>query len=94
MRDQLPSKSKRNECGIINLDKNTGPGTHWVAYTKFGKNVIYFDSFGNLKPPLEFIKYMGNRNKILYNHEKYQTFNSVNCGHLCLEFLLNKQKVI
>ena len=30
-RDGLPKKI-RKECGIINLDDMTGPGTHWVCY--------------------------------------------------------------
>ena len=38
-RDRLPKKIKK-ECGIINLDDISGPGTHWVCYrnvTLFGK---------------------------------------------------------
>ena len=33
-------------CGIINLDINNGPGTHWVCYV----DSFYFDPFG-LPPP-------------------------------------------
>ena len=41
-------------CGIINLDSNNGPGTHWVCYV----DSFYFDPFG-LPPPesILFIKY-------------------------------------
>lgn len=54
MKDRLPKKIKKNfESGVINLDNNDGPGTHWTAYKKYGNNIFYFDSFGNLKPPLE-----------------------------------------
>jgi len=42
----------RNESGV-NLDNARGPGTHWVAYAKRDNHVIYFDSFGNLRPPKE-----------------------------------------
>ena len=31
-RDALPLKMLKNEVGIINLDSQIGPGTHWVAY--------------------------------------------------------------
>ena len=31
-KDTLPGRIKRNEVGIINLDLQIGPGTHWVAY--------------------------------------------------------------
>lgn len=89
MRDTLPKVQYKNECGIINLDLNIGPGTHWVAYKKTGKNVVYFDSFGNLNPPLEVVKYFKNCN-ILFNYDQYQNYDTYNCGHLVLSFLFNK----
>lgn len=101
MRNNLPKKMYKNECGIINLDNVDGPGSHWTAYRRrqepyCGKQdralITYFDSFGNLKPPLEAIKYFNSNGycKIIYNHFSYQSYNTVNCGHLCLEFLYNK----
>lgn len=77
----------RNECGIINLDDINGPGTHWVAYVKRGHHVKYYDSYGNLPPPREFIKYFGDNVQIDYNYERNQTYNSAICGQLCLIFL-------
>ncbi|CAH3183754.1 unnamed protein product [Porites lobata] len=44
-RDGLPKKI-RKECGIINLDDMTGPGTHWVCYRNIDNVVEYFDPFG------------------------------------------------
>lgn len=90
MRDDLPAKIKRKEAGIVNLDSETGDGTHWVTYFKCDTEVKYFDSVGNLQPPTELINYFhsdGNRNKIVYNSTRYQSPNSYNCGHLCLRFL-------
>lgn len=87
MRDDLPkSGPKTNESGVLNLEDKTGRGTHWVAYKKRGNVVEYFDSFGNLKPPLEVVRYFKNC-IINYNHDRYQQFNTQNCGHLCLKFL-------
>lgn len=88
MSDNLPSVPKEKECGIINLDSSSGPGSHWVAYFKKGDKMEYFDSFGNLKPPSALRKYF--KGKIFYNRMQYQNFNTTNCGRLCLEFLLNK----
>lgn len=85
MLDTLPVKPHRKESGIVNLDKSSGIGTHWVAYYKNGKQVIYFDSYGNLRPPREIVNYLGP--SIVYNHDRYQNDNSVICGHLCLKFL-------
>lgn len=87
MRDDLPRKSHKIESGVINLDNHDGRGTHWVAYYKRNNIVYYFDSFGDLRPPKDLLSYLGGNSKILYNYNKFQTYNSVNCGHLCLEFL-------
>lgn len=86
MRDNLPTRPHYNESAIVNLDSLHGEGTHWVAYKKRGNRISYFDSFGNLSPPLELIKYFRDC-EIKYNHDRYQNFNAINCGHLCLEFL-------
>lgn len=87
MRDTLPKIPHKNECGIVNLDSTKNSGTHWVAYIKSGNAVHYFDSFGDLKPPKELVKYFGNGVEILYNNRQYQNYNQIICGHLCLEFL-------
>lgn len=85
MRDTLPKRPYVRESGIVNLDSYKGVGTHWVAYHKNGNTIEYYDSFGNLQPPLEIIRYLGKY--INYNYRREQKFNSVNCGHLCLRFL-------
>jgi len=87
MRDNLPKKIWVNETGIVNLDSSIGPGTHWVCYKKLGDIVYYFDSFGNLPPPVELRKYFNSATKILFNYERFQDYNTSVCGHLCLEFL-------
>jgi len=89
MRDTLPIGGiRRNESGIVNLDDAAGPGTHWVAYAKRGNRVMYFDSFGNLRPPNELVRYFGpNVTKIEYNRTSFQTYDQSICGQLCLQFL-------
>ena len=57
MRDSLPSKIKKDECGVVNFDASSGDGTHWVAYWKKGPVRIYFDSYG-LDPPTEILHYL------------------------------------
>lgn len=85
-RDRLPLSPRHIECAIVNLDTTNSQGTHWVAYKKIGKNIEYFDSFGNLPPPIELQEYLKGCN-IKYNYVRYQQFNTTNCGHLCLKFL-------
>lgn len=80
MRDRLPkTKPWINECGIINL------------YYKKHDYKEYFDSFGDLKPPIELITYL--KPTIEYNYKNKQKFNTFNCGHLCLKFLFNKYNI-
>lgn len=87
MRDTLPTSGPRwRECAILNLDLKKNEGTHWVAYRKNGNTVEYFDSFGHLKPPKELVRYLDGF-KIIYNSERFQNYNEINCGHLCLQFL-------
>ena len=83
MRNSLPKVPTLKECGVINLDSESGLGTHWVAYIRNKKNntVKYFDSFGNLRPPSELISYLGK--KINYNYITEQNFDTFICGHLC-----------
>ena len=89
MRNNLPKAVQRNECAIVNLDTDDHPGSHWVSYKKHGGIVKYFDSFGNLRPPLELLKYWGNV-EVYYNRNQHQTYDMENCGQLCIQFLKYK----
>jgi hypothetical protein len=85
MRDELPETPWSKECGVINLDSSKYSGTHWVAYGKYRDYIEYFDSYGNLKPPKEFLSYVGPY--FQYNYVNFQGNHLFNCGHLCLKFL-------
>lgn len=87
MRNNLPKRPHKLECGIVNLDDREGPGTHWCAYRKKGDAAMWYDSFGNLPPPREILNYLKGQ-QIIYNYDREQNFGTWNCGHLCLEFLL------
>lgn len=90
MINTLPDNVNDIETGIVNLDSINGAGTHWVCYSKNKVRIEYFDSFGNLRPPLELIRYFKTSPYpvvIRYNYFSKQKVDSVNCGHLCLDFL-------
>lgn len=94
MKDEFPEKPNKNECGIFNLQNSNQNGSHWLAYGKKGNVVYYFDSYGNAKPPKEFIKYMKGCN-IFYDDDRYQDFDDPPfCGHACLFFLKNDYNFI
>ena len=83
------------EVGIINLDTQLGPGTHWVAYRNIdSNNCEYFDSFGLIMPN-KVKKYLMTSNKqIYYSGDEIQERDSVLCGYWCLYYLLERQKNI
>lgn len=87
MRNELPKRVHKKETGILNLD--TGTGTHWTTFVKHNDKALYFDSYGNLRPPKELVSYLNSAGpcKIRYNHERFQRYTDVNCGHLVLQFL-------
>ena len=81
LRDTFPTKTKLNECGILNLDSSSSNGTHWVMWFRKGKEKLYFDSYG-VQPPIELIAYL--KLPIFYNSERVQQNREVFCGHLYL----------
>lgn len=93
-RDDLPRMLHKNECGIINLDSQIGPGTHWVCYRNIGKYTEFFDPFG-LPLAEEIHKYLSTSGKkIIYSNDEIQERDSVLCGYWCLYFLNERQKGI
>jgi len=84
VRDKLPNKPNKNECGILNLDDSRGNGTHWTAWFRRNNKNYYFDSYG-IQPPLELQRYL--TGTIFYSTEKIQPKGEVFCGHLCLYVL-------
>lgn len=83
----LPDKPHKTECGILNLGDVYSQGTHWTCYVKDGHKKLYFDSFGDVCPPLELLQYLGG-DGLVYNNIRIQDFTDPPiCGHLCLELL-------
>jgi len=84
VRDNLPSKPYKNECGVLNLDDSSGNGTHWTMWYRKNNANCYFDSYG-IQPPRELKRYL--KGTIFYTTEKIQPKGEVFCGHLCLHIL-------
>jgi hypothetical protein len=84
MKDELPKKINKLECGIINFENSYQEGTHWTAYYKNNDKKYYFDSYGDAPPPKELYKYLGSK-KIIINRVRVQNYDDLPiCGHLCL----------
>ncbi|KAJ8868952.1 hypothetical protein PR048_030493 [Dryococelus australis] len=55
MRDDLPKKPNLHEGMIVNLDSKQNEGTYWVALIKNINHSLYYNSFGDLCPPIEIL---------------------------------------
>ena len=94
MRDTIPHAApSRVECGIVNLNLSTQPGSHWVAYYKDGTSRLYFDSYGQHTPD-EVERYLKTRREykegvecIVRNCVRVQKLGTTECGGLCLYVL-------
>ena len=93
-RDRIPKKI-RKECGIINLDDVSGPGTHWVCYRNLSSVLQYFDPFGLIMPN-EAKKYFNTASpsgkRTVYSIDEIQNRNTVLCGYWCLYYLYERQR--
>ena len=88
IRDTLPKRPYKVECGIVNLNTSAEKGSHWVCYYKNKKERIYFDSFGQITP-LEIQIYLKTKSErgvevIQRNTDIVQSINTNICGNLCL----------
>ena len=88
-RNNLPKKIK-DGAYIINLDKYSNVGTHWIALFCKKIEIVYFGSFGVeyiLNEIKEFIKeFSGNRNRKT-NIFRVQEDTSIMYGYFCIVFI-------
>lgn len=85
---------------IMNTDKRSGKGIHWVAVNVSVKDasVEYYNSFGTAPTPttMKGLKQIMDKLKlpVLYkfkiNRVQHQNNNSSNCGYFAMEFLLKR----
>ena len=88
MRDSLPTKTKINESGILNLDSSSGDGTHWIMWFKKGKDMFYFDCYG-VQHPSELITYL--KSPLFYNSEYFFALKLLSLGnniHAVINYLI------
>jgi hypothetical protein len=88
--DQIPVLNDLKRYAIINLDRSTEPGSHWVGIAFKNDKILVYDSFGR-----ETVKILpalfrsGNGSDIFATeNDPEQTQNETNCGARCLAWLL------
>ena len=67
MRDELKGKAKESECGIVNLNTSSEPGSHWICFYCKGNDRYFFDSFAE-PPPIELLKYLKSDTEFTRDH--------------------------
>ena len=97
MRDTLPKYPFNVECGIVNFNTSTQPGSHWVCHYRNKNERIYFNSCGQISP-VEIQRYLKTSSEfdrgkevIQRNTDIVKAANTPVCGHLCL-FVLKSVK--
>jgi Adenovirus endoprotease len=90
---QVLRSRSRDTCFIVNTDRRSLPGKHWLAfyYNYRDRSLDYFDSFGL---PLSFYRYVssnfGSRNiklNTVNQRGMLQSITSAACGYYCILYL-------
>ena len=85
--------SKKPVSFIINLDKSSDPGSHFVCIYIDKEKLEYMDSYG-MEPFLprikNFVRTQAKKKKYIFNEKMIQKLDSRFCGYYCLGFLLSK----
>ena len=93
MKDTLREQPYTVECGIVNFNTHSQPGSHWVCYYRNKHQRIYLVSYGQITP-VEVQRYLKTGPEFQRGKEVIQRntvapstkYSSV-CGHLCLYVL-------
>ena len=82
--DLIPTDLPRPSIIVVNQDRSTGKGTHWVVlhYKKDNTNE-HFDSVG--KKPMKYIHNLliSNNMTYMYNNKRIQDYSTHTCGLFC-----------
>ncbi len=90
--DKIPKLNDLSPYCILNLDKSTESGSHWVVLAKLpypSNDSIFYDSFGrDYKKIIPSVNYSGNGKIKNTEKDREQEFKATDCGARCLGFLL------
>jgi len=86
--DHIP-KLEPHQCCILNLDKSTEPGSHWISLARGGGKQCYmYDSFGRRGVTLiPALKWELPGKVIDSDRDSEQGIMEVNCGARCIAWL-------
>jgi|SRR5210317_744836 len=88
--DKIPKLNDLSPYCILNLDRSTEPGSHWIALVKDDKEdrCLVYDSFGRKNTTIiPHLRFSGNGRVIDTDRDPEQHPTQTNCGQRCLAFL-------
>jgi hypothetical protein len=89
--DKIPKLNDLTPYCILNLDKSTESGSHWIALAKLedSNNCVIYDSFGrDYKEIIPNLNLSGNGRIINTDKDQEQEISETDCGARCLAWLL------
>lgn len=86
--NEIP-KLKEGDYAILNLDKSSEPGSHWIAVAMKNNNTHVYDSFGrDSKKIIPSVFKSGNGKILDADDDAEQEDSELNCGARSISFLL------
>jgi hypothetical protein len=86
--DKIPKLNDLSPYCILNLDKTSEPGSHWVALCKLENGCMFYDSFGRKHTKIiKSLNFSGNGRIINTHKDAEQNIKEENCGQRCIAFL-------
>lgn len=93
--DKIPLIKSIPCCLIVNEDKSTETGTHWLAmYIHDYNNCEFFDSFGRSTQIKNIRNFLRNFKNVNRTARQVQSAWSTVCGQHCLYFLFSRSRGI
>lgn len=91
--DKIPRLNDLRKYAILNLDKSTQAGSHWVAVARDGDRTYIYDSFGrDHRAIIPVLSRSGNGRIINTDRDAEQHILETNCGARCLAWLVLIEK--
>lgn len=87
--DNIPLLKNNKSSLIINFDKRSEPGSHYVAFFKYNKmKSYYFDPLKLDFVPKEVGEYLFQYQSVFDLSNSIQSFKSTFCGFYCMLFII------
>ena len=94
--DKIPKLNDLSPYCVLNLDKSSEPGSHWIALakTKGNNEMMVYDSFGrHYKKIIPLLDQSGNGRILNSDLDSEQPLKATDCGARCIAWLMVYDKL-